>query len=74
MVRSNRERIAYTTDYVHSKGDVEKFGSGYWWWLRSSGTFNSYVRRVFYDGSINQVGNYVNLKKVCVRPALWLNL
>ena len=70
---TEKDRIAYTTDYTHSKGYDYDDGSGCWW-LRSPG-FNSYRAACVDDfGLVGLKGIFVYGIDIAVRPAFWLNL
>lgn len=45
-----------------------------WWWLRSPGHTQRNDACVSLSGSVCYAGDYVNVGKYCVRPALWINL
>ena len=67
------DRIAYTTDYIHTKGyDYADCSDG--WWLRSAVSYSFNAAIVSNYGFISQYGFYVNYDEVAVRPAFWLNL
>ena len=67
------DRIAYTTDYTHTKGyDYADCSDG--WWLRSSGSESSRAAFVFNHGECFSQGGHVYSGTVAVRPAFWLNL
>ena len=58
-----------------SKRDYTVDGEGVcYWWLRSPGFYPDYAAYVDYDGSINVIGNMVDLSNGCVRPAMWIDL
>ena len=46
---------------------------GYRWWLRSPGLKSIYAAFVYYDGSVNNYGDFVDLDTYAVRPALIIN-
>ena len=67
------DRIAYTTDYTHTKGyDYADCSDG--WWLRSPGDLSLYAADVSSFGFVNRFGRDVDSDGGCVRPAFWLNL
>ena len=70
---SDKDRIAYTTEYVHAKGHDSRDRTLFWW-LRSSGNFGNRAVRVLDGGDIDRSGFSVNDNKVAIRPALWLVL
>lgn len=41
-----------------------------WWWLKSPGNLSNHIACVRTDGSISNLGNYVDGDDVAVRPAL----
>lgn len=66
---SDEERICKLTAFTKTQGaDAEC------WWLRSPGNDRNRAAGVYPNGSMCYIGNYVNNDKVCVRPALWINL
>ena len=60
------------TDYGFGS-DATRAASS-WWWLRSPGLDDGCAASVFYDGSVNSIGDYVNIEFGSVRPAFNLNL
>ncbi len=70
---SDKDRIAYTTDYLHAKGFDNRDRTAFWW-LRSSGTFGNRAARILDGGDIDRGGFNVNDTKVALRPAFWLTL
>ena len=70
---SDSDRKAYTTDYAHKKGYDQKDRSE-WWWLRSPGIHRHDAACVSDSGLFSQFGNDVDINRVAVRPAFWLNL
>ena len=69
---SDKSRIAYTTEYAHSKGEDYENGAEVWW-LRSPGNYGYYARYVGSAGDA-KYGMKVNHNGVAVRPAFWLVL
>lgn len=45
-----------------------------WWWLRSPGSRGNYAADIYDDGSVSFYGDAVSNTRVCVRPALRINL
>ena len=70
---SDKDRVAYTTDYARGKENDIKYDSEYWW-LRSPGHSNCEAVSVGIDGKILYYGLGISNGKVAIRPALWLNL
>ena len=72
--RSNTDRTAQVTDVAKGKGlYVDEKGNS-WWWLRSSGTMQSYASDIDYGGDIDYYGGVVNSMNNAVRPAIWVNV
>lgn len=72
--RSNTDRTAQVTDFAKGKGlYVDEKGNS-WWWLRSSGTMQSYASDIDYGGDIDYYGGVVNSMNNAVRPAIWVNV
>ena len=79
--RDDDDRMAAPTGYAKKQGCYisdnysliagEKTGL---WWLRSPRSSSLLAALVYDYGNINQYGLRVNLDKVAVRPAFWLNL
>lgn len=59
---TNEERMTTTTK-----------GKKCWWWLRSP-CDHCTAGYVYYDGTINDAGRYVNAEDFSVRPAMWIEL
>ena len=72
-LRSDGKRIAYATDYAHSKG-YDTQDRSCWWWLRSPGSTGDSVAGVNYNGTFFRKGDYVDDHDIGVRPAMWLIL
>ena len=78
---SDDDRMAAPTGYAKKRGcyvdDYFSLPTGEntcWWWLRSPGDISNYAAYAYIDGYIGQIGFGVNYRRVCVRPAFWLNL
>ena len=71
---SDSDRIAYTTDYAHSKGNDKSDRSDYWW-LRTPGGGSGYETEVaLHNGSIHYKGAHVFSETGAVRPAMWIKI
>lgn len=72
---SDSARACSPTEYAIAQG---AFTYGHnelcWWWLRSSGGDQSNAANVNTDGSLYYGGRSVDLDRVAVRPALWVNI
>ncbi len=74
---SDEDRKCVPTAYAIAQGAYTS--SSYtkgtcWWWLRSPGYDQGRAAYVDYFGSVYYTGSYVDHVRVCVRPALWINL
>lgn len=58
--------------YTNSDKMTVEGASSVWWWLRSPGRIQNFAALVSTDGSLDSTR--VNSTRVCVRPALWVNL
>ena len=76
----DEERKCALTEYAKAQGaytkDVCKIDdkAACCWWLRSPGDTQDYAAYVYPDGSIDYFGDNVNHDRICVRPALWIDL
>ena len=68
---SGKQRIAFTTDYAHTKGYDTNLAD--YWWLRSPGSNGQRAKSVDVNGNIPRQGLPVTDNKVAVRPAIWVN-
>ena len=71
--KSNSDRKAYTTDYLHTFKCDHDDRTDYWW-LRTPGEYSDDASDVHYVGSINQKGYKVDYAGTAARPAFWLIL
>lgn len=71
---SNEDRIVKPTAYARSKGAYSAPNGNAWWWLRSSGSTESYAADVDYGGDVDSYGSDRFFGMNCVRPALWISL
>ena len=78
---NDNDRMAAPTGYAKKQGcwtrDIYSLPTGEkpgWWWLRSPGYVSNLAAYVYAGGCIELHGLYVNILKVAVRPAFWLNL
>ena len=71
---TNSERIIKPTAYARSKGIFIAPNGNVWWWLRSSGSTESYAADVDYGGDVDKYGNDRFYGVNCVRPAVWISL
>ena len=71
---SDEDRICYPTDYAEKQGVYTSDSGACWWWLRSPGGDCSSAANVGGDGSVDDSGDYVDLSRDSVRPAVWVRL
>ena len=75
---SDAARECKATDYAIAQGAYVYEFDGYegncWWWLCSPGLNQSYAANGNSDGSVHELGIYVDSSYAAVRPALWINL
>lgn len=71
---SNSARQCKPTDYAVANGAWENDSGNCWWWLRSPGYYLDLAAYVNIDGDVDEVGTYVNIDLIAVRPALWIDL
>lgn len=69
---SDRDRIAYPTDYAIDNNSSNKRGSCEWWLRSSDSGFNAAT--VLNDGSIYEIGQTVNNDDIAVRPIVVVEL
>ena len=74
LLKSNEDRVAKNTAYAKAQGAYTNDSGAGWWWLRSPGRDPKYAAYVYFDGSVDRCGTYVNYFNNAVRPALWLDL
>lgn len=79
--RTDADRRAAITAFANRQGsfsdDHFKTKNGEvsgWWWLRSLGHDSGEAAHIYHNGAVNGVGDNLNTKGICVRPALWINL
>ena len=70
---SNSARQCQGTAYCYAQGVFGADKGNCWWWLRSPGFYQDRAAFVYYDGDVNEYGDYVYVLRA-VRPALWINL
>nr|MCR5042187.1 DUF6273 domain-containing protein [Clostridia bacterium] len=78
---SDSARQCQGTAFCYVQGANKASDGNCWWWLRSPGShpgvsrrYSPYAMTVNYDGSVDDVGSYVDRVTFAVRPALWINL
>lgn len=74
--KNNEERMCVPTEYAIANGAYTgSHGEGTsWWWLRSPGDLSNSAAYVLTNGALLRIGITVNIERVCVRPAMWINL
>lgn len=70
----NDDRICHPTKRAADKGIWMDYDGDCWWWLRSPGKPRFSAVCVYGDGDINIYGDTVSIDRMCIRPALYLNL
>ncbi len=72
---SEKERISQTSAFARAKGAFEygRFREGCWW-LRTPGKSRRYASFVCTNGTVSEIGEFVDENDIGVRPALWVNL
>ena len=70
---SDSARQCQGTAYCYAQGSYADNGLC-WWWLRSPGYYLDLAAYVNIDGDVDEVGTYVNIDLIAVRPALWIDL
>ena len=68
------ERICMPTKYAVANGVKTDDSGACWWWLRSPGSLTTNAANVYYDGSVDCIGHYVNSESGAVRPVIVLRL
>ena len=71
---SDSARQCKPTDYAVANGAWENDSGNCWWWLRSPGVSQADAAGVHRGGDVDELGNYVNIVNIAVRPALWIDL
>lgn len=71
---NDESRIVKPTAFARSKGVFVAPNGNSWWWLRSSGTTESYAADVDYGGDVDSYGSEKFFGFNCVRPAVWISL
>lgn len=71
---SDSARQCKGTDYCYAQGAYKNSNGNCWWWLRSPGQNSDRAAYINYGGSVYDIGIYVNIDMIAVRPALWINL
>lgn len=67
-------RIAKPTAYAKFKGVNSNEFNRCWWWLRSPGASLDFAAVIYYEGTFDYYGDFVDTDFIGVRPALWVNL
>lgn len=68
------DRSAKPTGFARSKGIFVNQDGKCWWWLRSSGSSQSYAADVDYGGDVDFYGSESGSGNNGVRPALWVKI
>ena len=71
---SNYDRELYPTEYALRMGVEASEQSTCWWWLRTPGIYNMDTCGVHIDGTVDDLGCYVDNAQAGVRPAIWVTI
>ncbi len=71
---SNYDRKLYPTEYALRMGVETMEESTCWWWLRTPGIYNIDTCGVHVDGTVDDLGCYVDNAQAGVRPAIWVTI
>ncbi|MBQ7557232.1 MAG: Ig domain-containing protein [Lachnospiraceae bacterium] len=76
LTGADPSRSAVATSFIEDKEGYTGYiaGSNADWWLRSPGYIRSYASRVYGGGEVNASSLSVTNRRVCVRPAIRINL